>query len=110
MPRSAPHFEALAPALPPADDLGPCPFPSGMEARAWEQFREEIPWISKRDRALLECACILRALIASGEDKDPKTIMKLAALISKLGATPTDQSKVTAKEPESNDPADKFFQ
>ena len=75
---------------------------------AWEEFRYELPWLNSGHRALLRLACILTARM-----NDPEfgvsAMHALSSALSKLGATPVDETKVNHGGDEEEDPADKFF-
>ncbi len=78
------------------------------QCEAWEQFRGELPWLNSSHRALLRLACILTVRLDEA-DVGVNQIQTLSAILSKLGATPTDETKVSAPDDEDSDPADKFF-
>lgn len=75
--------------------------------RAWERFRAELPWLTSSDRALLEVACIIRAEMLRGEVVGIQKLNTYQAVLSKLGATPTDRSKVNVPDEEPEE--DEFF-
>ena len=62
----------------------------------------------ERDRAIVECACIMRNLVA--EEKDPKAVAQLRLCLSAMGANPVDASKVAAPDEEEEDPAEAYLQ
>ncbi len=73
---------------------------------AWEKFKGEIPWLVASDRALLEIACILRARFTTSPDIGVNNLQVYSAVLSKLGATPADRSRInTPDEPDE----DEFF-
>jgi len=76
----------------------------------WHEFVAEAPWLHSAHRALLRLACILSARM-DGEDGLPISGMQsLSAVLSKLGMTPTDETKVNhGGDGESADPAEEFF-
>jgi phage terminase small subunit len=76
--------------------------------RAWERFRAELPWLTSADKALLEIACIVRGELLAGETIPGTTKLSMyQSVLSKLGATPTDRSKVNAPDDEAEE--DEFF-
>jgi len=75
---------------------------------AWAEFRSELPWLSGSHRPLLRLACIWIAKMEEGEFGVSAT-QALSSILSKLGATPVDESKVNHGEGDEEDPADKFF-
>jgi phage terminase small subunit len=75
--------------------------------RAWERFRSELPWLTSADRALLEVACVIRADMLAGLPVGIQKLNTYQAVLSKLGATPTDRSKVSL--PDEEPEKDEFF-
>lgn len=75
---------------------------------AWEEFRYELPWLNSGHRALLRLACILTARMNNPEF-GVSAMHALSSALSKLGATPVDETKVNHGGDEEEDPADKFF-
>ncbi len=76
--------------------------------RAWERFRAELPWLTAADKALLEIACIVRGEMLEGSTVPGVTKLSMyQSVLSKLGATPTDRSKVNAPDDEPEE--DEFF-
>jgi phage terminase small subunit len=75
--------------------------------RAWERFRSELPWLTSSDRALLEVACIIRSEMLQGGVVGIQKLNTYQAVLSKLGATPTDRSKVNV--PDEEEAPDEFF-
>jgi hypothetical protein len=76
--------------------------------RAFEAFKRELPWLTEGDRALVEVAASLRGrLIEDAAGVGVSALQALSAVLSKLGATPTDRSKVSA--PADEEEPDEFF-
>jgi hypothetical protein len=75
---------------------------------AWEEFRADLPWLNNSHRALLRLACILQARMEE-PDVGVNQIQTLSAILSKLAATPVDETKIGQSDDEDEDPADKFF-
>src|SRR5690349_16785772 len=61
---------------------------------AWEAFRRELPWLTEADRTLVEVASNLRGRLIDGDEVGVNALSLLQVCLSKLGATPTDQSKI----------------
>lgn len=80
-----------------------------LQREAWDQFRDELPWLNNSHRALLEVACNVRARLASGDEVGINVLQTYSAILSKLAATPVDESKAAYGDEEQEDPADKFF-
>jgi len=75
--------------------------------RAWERFRAELPWLTSGDKALLEIASLVRGEMLKGEIPGVTKLSMYQSVLSKLGATPTDRSKVTLPDDETEE--DEFF-
>jgi hypothetical protein len=75
---------------------------------AWEELRFELPWLNSSHRPILRLACLWMAKMDEG-DFGVNATQALSSLLSKLGATPADESKVNHGEPDEEDPADRFF-
>ncbi|MDO1560408.1 hypothetical protein Q0812_13315 [Brevundimonas sp. 2R-24] len=75
---------------------------------AWEEFRGELPWLNSSHRPLLRVACILRVRMDDA-DVGVNQIQTYSAILSKLGATPVDETKVSHPDEDDSDPADRFF-
>lgn len=86
----------------------PYPMMTDAQKQCWAEFKTELPWLNGAHRPLLRLACILAARMDT-PDFGVQATMTLSAILSKLGATPVDESKVLHSEPEDEDPTDKFF-
>lgn len=102
------HRNRTAPRLPAVGE----PYKSMTDGQkaAWALFQSEIPWLNRSHRALLQLACVWRARMDSDPDIGVSALQAYGSILSKLGATPVDETKVSASDDESQDPADKFFQ
>lgn len=80
-----------------------------IQQEAWEEFRSELPWLNSSHRALLQVACVLRARLNDNPEMGVNAIATYSAVLSKLAATPVDQSKVSVPDGEEEDPTAKFF-
>ena len=81
---------------------------TGDALTAWEGFKRELPWLMESDRTLVEIVSILRGrMIASPQDVGIQALSTLQSCLSKLGATPSDRSKISHGEPEPE--IDEFF-
>lgn len=76
---------------------------------AWEEFRAELPWLNGSHRALLQLACVLRARLNSDPEMGVNAISAYSSILSKLAATPVDETRVGAPDEDDGDPADRFF-
>lgn len=75
---------------------------------AWAEYQHELPWLNSAHRPLLRLACIWTARMEEDEFGVSAT-QALSSILSKLGATPVDETKVNHGSEEEEDPADKFF-
>jgi len=75
----------------------------------WEEFRQELPWLNSGHRTILRMACILAARMDTDPDFGVQATQALSSILSKLGATPVDETKVNHAEEDDEDPADEFF-
>lgn len=80
------------------------------QCMAWQQLTSEAPWLNSSHRQMLRLACIVIALIEEGrEEIGVKHITTLRAVLSSLGMTPIDETKVAHKEEEDVDEFDKMM-
>jgi hypothetical protein len=79
------------------------------QKEAWDQFRDELPWLNNSHRALLEVACNVRARLAVGAEVGINVLQTYSSILSKLAATPVDETKVSHGDDSEEDPTDRFF-
>ena len=81
------------------------------EAEAWETFADELPWLCKADRTVLEIASRLAAAMRRDFGSFPISgIAQLRMCLTQMGATPADRSKVGGgKDDDDEDPLDAFL-
>ena len=92
------------------------PAPSGppykgmtaAQMRVWKECATNMPWLNAAHRLILRQVCILAARMDTGEDLSVSSTHALSAMLSKLGATPTDESKVSHPQDE-HDHDERFF-
>lgn len=75
--------------------------------QAWEGYRAELPWLMEADRSLVEIASSVRGRLLGGQDVGVTALSMLQSILSKMGGTPADRSKVAA--PDEEPEADEFF-
>lgn len=75
---------------------------------AWAEIQYEMPWLTSSDRIMVRLACSWIARMEM-DDLGVAASSALASILSKLGATPVDVSKVNHGGEEEDDPADEFF-
>lgn len=78
------------------------------QKKAWAEFQAELPWLTSSHRTLLRLACVWTARMDE-DDFGVSATQALSSILSKLGATPVDETKVNHGDDEEEDPADKFF-
>lgn len=80
------------------------------EKQAWAELRADMAWLRSTHRVLVRMACVWIARLNSGDDSfGVKETQALSSILSKLGATPTDETKVNHGDGDEADPEDKFF-
>lgn len=79
------------------------------QKEVWAECAAEMPWLHSGHRLLLRQVCILAARMETDPDMGVSALQALGAALSKLGATPTDETKVNHAPEEETDPADEFF-
>lgn len=82
---------------------------SPEQVEAWEEFRAELPWLNSSHRALLQVACVLRARLNADHEIGVNQLQTYSAILSKLAATPVDETKVNYGDDSEEDPADAYF-
>jgi hypothetical protein len=75
---------------------------------AWAEIADEMPWLNSSHRRLVRVASIISARLDDA-DVGINQLQTLSAVLSKLGATPTDETKVNHGADEAEDPADQYF-
>ena len=79
------------------------------EQLAWHEFAEELPWLNSSHRALLQLACRLRSRLNTDPDMGVNAMQAYSAVLSKLAATPVDETKVSMPDGDDSDPTDRFI-
>lgn len=79
------------------------------QVAVWNESVENMSWLHAGHRLLLRQVCVLGARMATDPDIGVSAMQALGSLLSKLGATPTDETKVNHGEGDDEDPADEFF-
>lgn len=99
------HADRSQPSVKPLGN--PSTFLDTHGKQAWEAFKGELPWLAESDRSLVEIAAHVRGRLLSGEDVGVTALSMLQSILSKMGASPADRSKVSA--PDGDEPEDEFF-
>lgn len=76
-----------------------------VERGQWYEFVRDLPWLNSSHRVILRVACRLAADL-DGDEFGVSKAQALSSILSKLGATPADESKVSMPDDEE---ADEFF-
>ena len=76
---------------------------------AWAEFTSELPWLNSSHRQLLRMACMLVARMDEDAEFGVSATKALSSILSKLGATPVDESKINYDGASTEEPEDKFF-
>lgn len=76
----------------------------------WAELAGDMPWLHSAHRTLLRLACYHAARLDEGGDFGVSATQALSSVLSKLGATPVDETKVTHADDGDSDPEDRFFQ
>jgi hypothetical protein len=79
------------------------------ERECWAELAEDLPWLNSGHRTLLQIVCRVKARFQSGEDVGVSAMTLLQTVLSKLGATPVDETKVAHGGGEETDPGEEFF-
>lgn len=79
------------------------------QVAVWKEQVENMPWLHAGHRLLLRQVCILAARMATDPEMGVSAMQALGSLLSKLGATPVDETKVNHGSGEDEDPDDKHF-
>lgn len=85
----------------------PSDFLDAGGVKAWEGYRRELPWLTEADRSLVEIASSVRGRLLSGDDVGVTALSMLQSILSKMGGSPADRSKVAVPDGESEE--DEFF-
>ncbi|MGK2908757.1 MAG: hypothetical protein ACSLE1_03010 [Sphingobium sp.] len=78
------------------------------QKEAWAEFRAELPWLNASHRVLLRLACIWTAKM-DDDDFGVSATQALSSILSKLAATPVDETKARVPDGDDADPADAYF-
>jgi hypothetical protein len=97
-------------ANPKVGELGAAPkVLSTDEVAAWNEFRDEMPWLGKSDRTIVLVASRLRARVLSDPEAPMNLVAQLRMCMSAMGGTPADRTRVTVPDQPEDNPASEFF-
>src|SRR5262245_24852429 len=88
------------------------PYANMTEAQkeCWREMVGDMPWLNAGHRILLRLACYHAARLNTESEFGVSATQALSAILSKLGATPTDETKVNHGEGDDEEEGEHFFQ
>ena len=98
--RSAPVVKSLGPA--------PKRF-TDAQVEIWDEFNADFPWLGRSDRRVVGLAVMLQHMIDTDRECPVAVFAQMRMLLSAMGGTPVDRSKVASPDEEPEDPADEFI-
>jgi len=78
------------------------------QKECWRELAGEMPWLHSAHRTLLRLACYHAARLDADPDFGVSATQALSSILSKLGATPVDETKVTQPGEDEDDDAEFF--
>lgn len=81
---------------------------SEAEQEQWHEFVCDLPWLNSAHRVLLRLACKL-AVDMDGDEFGVSKAQALGSILSKLGATPVDETRVSPSNEEEDEPEARYF-
>lgn len=75
----------------------------------WFELADLGPWLRAHDRIMLEIACRMICRMRTEPEFGVSAIQALSSILSKLGFSPTDVTKVAHDDDDGIDPEDRFF-
>ena len=97
---------------PKAEPLGePYARMTDAQKAVWSEMQRDMPWLNRGHRVLVRLACVLSARMDADDDGEigVSAAHALSSILSKLGATPVDETKVNHAGGEEDDPTDRHF-
>lgn len=79
------------------------------EKECWQEMAGDMPWLNAGHRVLVRLACYHAARLNEGGEFGVSATQALSSILSKLGATPVDETKVNHGGDGEEDPADQYF-
>lgn len=79
------------------------------QKECWRELVQDMPWLHSAHRTLLRLACYHAARLDEGGDFGVSATQALSSILSKLGATPVDETKVVHGDDGDEDPAESYF-
>ena len=81
----------------------PSPFLDQNGQAAWEGFKREMPWLTESHRAIVEVCALVRGELLASEEVGVTRLSMYQSMLSKLGGTPVDETKVAVPDDEERD-------
>jgi hypothetical protein len=75
----------------------------------WAELAGDMPWLHSAHRTLLRLACYHAARLETEAEFGVSATQALSSVLSKLGATPVDETKVLHGDDGDEDPAESYF-
>lgn len=79
------------------------------QKECWRELVQDMPWLHSAHRTLLRLACYHAARLDTDPEFGVSATQALSSILSKLGATPVDETKVLHGDGDDEDPAEAFF-
>ena len=76
--------------------------------RSWRMFVRRLPWLTAADEAMLAIAAMIQGQLMDREDVGVAKLSLYQSVLSKLGASPTDRTKVAMPDDDEEE-EDEFF-
>lgn len=97
-------------ASPKVKSLGPAPKVFNEDqVDLWNEFNDDFPWLGRSDRRVVGLAVRLQYEIDTDPEVPVAVFAQMRMLLSAMGGTPVDRSKVQAPEDDEADPLDEFM-
>lgn len=79
------------------------------QADAWREFDRDLPWLARQHRAIVGLACRMQSKIEDESWWGVSALSAYSAILSKLGATPVDESRIAMPVDADEDADERFF-
>lgn len=78
------------------------------QVEIWNEFNEDFPWLGRSDRRVVGLAVMLQHMIDTDPECPVAVFAQMRMLLSAMGGTPVDRSKVSSNDEDEEDPLDQF--
>ena len=79
------------------------------QTEIWDEFNADFPWLGRSDRRTVELATLLQFEIQTAPEIMIGVYAQMRMLLSAMGGTPVDRSKISAPDDDEKDPSDEFL-